>query len=340
MDSPMPTTNSSPVPTPMASTVPTPMASPEHTPVPSPVHTLVPSPVTDFSDDYESVDDSAYRPSPYVSEGDEVEAGAVNICGKRRMGTSTIDKGKGVAVSGSRKTGKNMGTSATILEENSEGDDISEEEEKSKNWVPPPTDDQQTGQDEVDLSQGVPTSDPPQSQPSNDQASNMENSAGSTTHQVQQPTIPSSTVENPATQVALISATSDTIMGTTNVRPATKGNNFKNPPYRPPGLVPGSLRHKMATMRPPSASFIVPPMPAHNNSPRPQLSLQPSADTIQAASQGTRERFMKFIPTPRGPSPGGHAARGPSPAGPTPRGHTPARPTPRGPSPKGPQPPK
>ncbi|KAJ1376875.1 talin-2 isoform X1 [Sesbania bispinosa] len=108
---------------------------------------------------------------------------------------------------------------------------------------------------------------------------------------------------------------SQQLQGNTTSRPLIRGRNFKNPPYRPLGRVPGGLRHKMNTVRPPPVTYTVPLEVAHNNSTTPQLQLQPSNETIQAASQGTRARFMQFIPTPRGPSIAGPRPRGPPPAG-------------------------
>ncbi|KAJ1380534.1 protein phosphatase 2C domain-containing protein [Sesbania bispinosa] len=78
----------------------------------------------------------------------------------------------------------------------------------------------------------------------------------------------------------------------------------------------------MNTIKPPPVTY-VPPDAAHNNSTTPQLHLQPSNETIQATSQGTRARFMQFIPTPRGPSPAGPTLRRPLPAGPSPIGGAP-----------------
>ncbi|KAJ1399391.1 hypothetical protein SESBI_30325 [Sesbania bispinosa] len=73
------------------------------------------------------------------------------------------------------------------------------------------------------------------------------------------------------------------------------------------GLFPKSaFRPKLNTMRPPPVGSIVPPQAtppdSMNNSSTQQLPGQPSQGTINAASQGTREMLMKFIPTPRGPS--------------------------------------
>ncbi|KAJ1379680.1 type II toxin-antitoxin system HipA family toxin [Sesbania bispinosa] len=92
-------------------------------PVPSFMPLLVASYVTDFSDDNESVEDSVYRPSPYVSEGDEMDDSVVNL------------SRKGVSVSGMRKKWKNVsgsgcvGTSNIVEVQNNDGDGISEQEE-------------------------------------------------------------------------------------------------------------------------------------------------------------------------------------------------------------------
>ncbi|KAJ1385314.1 topoisomerase IV [Sesbania bispinosa] len=57
------------------------------------VPSLMPSPVashvTGFSDDNESVEDGVYRPSPYVSEGDEMDDSMVNLFGKKKKGFKT-----------------------------------------------------------------------------------------------------------------------------------------------------------------------------------------------------------------------------------------------------------
>ncbi|KAJ1419450.1 hypothetical protein SESBI_15005 [Sesbania bispinosa] len=49
-------------------------------------------------------------------------------------------------------------------------------------------------------------------------------------------------------------------------------------------------------------TYLATPPNSMHNSLTQQLPPQPSQGTINAASQGTRERLMKFIPTPRGPS--------------------------------------
>ncbi|KAJ1398395.1 hypothetical protein SESBI_31105 [Sesbania bispinosa] len=118
--------------------------------------------------------------------------------------------------------------------------------QKPKNWVAPAplepqtiNNDPQTGPDEVDLSQGVPTADFPESQPNN--------------------TSPKSNI----------------IRGKTSTRPPIRDRNLKNPPYRPPGTVPRGLRRKMNTMRPPTVTHPTPLEAAHHNSTTPQLQLQP-----------------------------------------------------------------
>ncbi|KAJ1380533.1 hypothetical protein SESBI_45938 [Sesbania bispinosa] len=146
---PVPASMDSPLPTPMVSPFPSPMASPLPTLVPSampsPDHTPVASPVTDFSNDYESVEDKAYRPSPHVSEGDEMDDSVVDHSGmkknglktptNRKKGASSNEKGEEVSVSGRRKKGKSDsgsgcgGTTNRAEIQNNEGEDISKEDE-------------------------------------------------------------------------------------------------------------------------------------------------------------------------------------------------------------------
>ncbi|KAJ1398394.1 hypothetical protein SESBI_31104 [Sesbania bispinosa] len=117
MESPLPTPIVSPVPTPVPSPVPSPVPTlvPSLVPTPehAPEHTPMPSPESDFSDDYESVEDNVYRPSSHEM---------------------------GVSVSGSRKKGKNIcgcggnsnrGEIPDIYEEDELGaeDEVAEENE-------------------------------------------------------------------------------------------------------------------------------------------------------------------------------------------------------------------
>ncbi|KAJ1419451.1 hypothetical protein SESBI_15006 [Sesbania bispinosa] len=84
-----------------------PVGSPLHTPVSSPIHM-----VSDDSDDYESVEDSAYKPSPFVSEDDDMNDSVVKkkrgiksktTPVKRKIGATSNDKGKGVVVDASKE---------------------------------------------------------------------------------------------------------------------------------------------------------------------------------------------------------------------------------------------
>ncbi|KAJ1388174.1 forkhead box protein J3-like isoform X1 [Sesbania bispinosa] len=85
-------------------------------------------------------------------------------------------------------------------------------------------------------------------------------------------------------QPPLISPTSNIMRGQTSTRPPIRGTNLKNPPYRPPGTVPGGLRRMMNTVRPQTVTRSPPLEVAHHNSATPQFQLQPSHETIQAAS--------------------------------------------------------
>ncbi|KAJ1389069.1 hypothetical protein SESBI_38582 [Sesbania bispinosa] len=107
--SPLCTPIASPVPTP----VPSPMPSPISANVRSHIPSLFPSPLnshvnSEFSDDYESAEDSVYRPSPHVSDADE---SIDQVPLSRKRGASSAEKGKGVSVSARRKKGKKVGGS-------------------------------------------------------------------------------------------------------------------------------------------------------------------------------------------------------------------------------------
>ncbi|KAJ1417614.1 hypothetical protein SESBI_16460 [Sesbania bispinosa] len=60
------------------------------------------------SDDYESAEDSVYRPSPHVSDGDE---SIDQVPLSRKRVASSAEKRKGVSVSARRKKGKKVGGS-------------------------------------------------------------------------------------------------------------------------------------------------------------------------------------------------------------------------------------
>ncbi|KAJ1395506.1 proteoglycan 4-like [Sesbania bispinosa] len=294
----------------------TPTLSKSSTPhVASPLHT---SEMSDGSDDYESVEDSAYRPSPCLSDEDD------SVVKKKS------DKGKGIAVDSSKKmkspvgrkrkgrdcaTGSgNAGTANREHEQKTEEpahmdeDNIFEYEEpehrdqydsfehevnehggvppKPKNWAPPTTENEQSQQDEVDLSQGVPNSDPQESQPTNivddTSAGNEGNNFTASTY-------------TPA--VAEVQGGIQ-LLHPHLFRPPSKGMPSKNPPYRPPGLVTKAVfRHKMKTLRPPSSRSVVSPQST------PTEPLAPSQGVIRPSSQTSGEQPMTFIPTPRGPPP-------------------------------------
>ncbi|KAJ1387333.1 proteoglycan 4-like [Sesbania bispinosa] len=110
-----------------------PVESPLQTPVNSPIH------MSDDSDDYGSAEDSAYKPSPIVSEDDDMDDNVVKKNSgikrkttpvKRKIGAAGNDKGKGVAADASDEdetsieeeidVGSNVG--------NGKEDDISENE--------------------------------------------------------------------------------------------------------------------------------------------------------------------------------------------------------------------
>ncbi|KAJ1410705.1 hypothetical protein SESBI_21727 [Sesbania bispinosa] len=334
---PVPSPVSSPVPTPMPSPVPTHVPSPVPSPEPSPVPTREPSPLpsneTSYTDDYESAEDEVYRPSPHVSDADEV---VQEIPVRRKGGPTSAEKGKGVVVSGSRKKGKNncgsggnsnRGEFPFIFEEfevhvedeQPEEDEVfiggsighrqtytygmptenqdgpqhhemtSDEDshsyhseqlntlvcghnnhnirkctnigvpQKPKNWVAPAPAEPQARPDEVNLSQGVPNADPPTSQPDNSQTENVDNHTTELAATNSQPlvTVSASTFVQPQ----LISPTSNIMRGQACSRPSTRGTNFKNPPYRPPGSVSGGLRKKMNTVRPQTVTHTPPPRP-------------------------------------------------------------------------------
>ncbi|KAJ1396567.1 hypothetical protein SESBI_32491 [Sesbania bispinosa] len=306
--------------------------------VASPLHT---SEMSDGSDDYESAEDSAYRPSPCLSDEDD------SVVKKKS------DKGKGIAVDSSKKmkspagrkrkgrdcaTGSgNAGTANREHEQETEEpahmdeDNIFEYEEpghrdqydsfehevnehggvppKPKNWAPPTTENEQSQQDEVDLSQGVPNSDPQESQPTNivddTSAGNEGNNFTASTYtpavaEVQLNVAPNVVGRNTTTAPTPIQifAAPNITGGSTGVRPPSKGMPSKNPPYRPPGLVTKAVfRHKMKTLRPPSSRSVVSPQST------PTEPLAPSQGVIQPSSQTSGEQPMTFIPTPRGPPP-------------------------------------
>ncbi|KAJ1414566.1 hypothetical protein SESBI_18816 [Sesbania bispinosa] len=286
-----------------------PIESPLQTPVNSPIH------MSDDSDDYESAEDSAYKPSPIVSEDDDMDDSVVKKKSgikskttpvKRKIGAAGNDKGKRVAADASDEdeisieeeidVGSNVG--------NGEGDDISEDEveevdgggnvghrefysqgmssepqvgpevgpqpqetrtnvgvpKKPKKWTPPATDNPQTVQEEVNLSQGVPSSDPQDSQP------RLQSAVSETNIAQANPAATQPTQANPAAAQATQANT--TAQGTAQVQ---------------------------------QTSLVTQP-DSMNNSSTQQLPGQPSQGTINAASQGTLSRLMKFIPTPMGPS--------------------------------------
>ncbi|KAJ1408303.1 proteoglycan 4-like [Sesbania bispinosa] len=302
----------------------TPTLSKSSTPhVASPLHT---SEMSDGSDDYESAEDSAYRPSPCLSDEDD------SVVKKKS------DKGKGIAVDSSKKmkspagrkrkgrdcaTGSgNAGTANREHEQETEEpahmdeDNIFEYEEpehrdqydsfehevngrggvppKPKNWAPPTTENEQSQQDEVDLSQGDDTS-----------AGNEGNNFTASTYtpevaEVQLNATPNVVGRNTTTAPTPIQmfAAPNITGGSTGVRPPSKGMPSKNPPYRPPGLVTKVVfRHKMKTLRPPSSRSVVSPQST------PTEPLAPSQGVIQPSSQTSGEQPMAFIPTPRGPPP-------------------------------------
>ncbi|KAJ1380907.1 hypothetical protein SESBI_45648 [Sesbania bispinosa] len=80
------------------------VASPLHTPLSSPIPDMI-----DDSDDYDSAEDSAYRPCPRVSEEDDSVVKKKRIMKnmttpvKRIKGATTNDKGKGISVSSSKR---------------------------------------------------------------------------------------------------------------------------------------------------------------------------------------------------------------------------------------------
>ncbi|KAJ1403244.1 circumsporozoite protein-like [Sesbania bispinosa] len=285
---PMPSSENPHVAAPIESPLPTPIASPAPTlvpsPVPSPIPSIIPSPLpspipshvhSEFSDDYENVEDSVYRPSHHVSDVDESND---QVPLSRKRVASSAERGKGVYVSASRKKANN----------NPQG-----------------------GPDELDLSQGLHSANLPDSQPNNSQPTNVDNNSPELAPTTAQPTI----VVTGATSVqpSMLSPTSNITSGQAASRPPSRGKNLRSPPYKPPGTVPGGLRQKLNTVRPPNVTHSAPPEATHHNSAPQQSQLQPSHETILAASQGTRARFMQFIPTPPGPSTSGPRPRGPPP---------------------------
>ncbi|KAJ1407708.1 hypothetical protein SESBI_24184 [Sesbania bispinosa] len=190
--------------------------------------------------------------------------------------------------------------------------------QKPRNWVDPaPAEPQaannnpQGGPDELDLSQGLPSANLPDSQPNNSQPTNVDSNSPELAPTTAQPTI----VVTGATSVqpSMLSPTSNITSGQAASRPPSRGKNLRNLPYKPPGTIPGGLRRKLNTVRPPNVTHSAPPEATHHNSAPQQSQLQPSHETILAASQGTRARFMQFIPTPPGPSTSGPRPRGPPP---------------------------
>ncbi|KAJ1378297.1 hypothetical protein SESBI_48007 [Sesbania bispinosa] len=188
---------------------------------------------------------------------------------------------------------------------------------KTKKWTSTATDNPQTVQEEVNLSQGVPSSDPQDSQPPTTEPvlflkptlfkptllllnQLKPNPAGA------QATQANTTAQGTAQvqQTSLNFQAPNIIGGSASFRPSSKGISLKNPPYRPPGLFPKSaFRPKLNTMRPPLVGSGVPPQatqPDSMNNSSTQLLGQPSQGTINAASQGTHSRLMKFIPTQGG----------------------------------------
>ncbi|KAJ1378134.1 proteoglycan 4-like [Sesbania bispinosa] len=300
-----------------------PVESPLQTPGNSPIHMM-----SDASDDYESVEDSAYKPSPIVSEDDDMDDSLVKKKSgikskttpvKRKIGAASNDKGKGVAADASDED------EISVEEEIDVGSNVGNGEEddggvsgnklkrsyadvicsrcglsnhksrtctnvgvlqKPKKWTP--------------AAQANPAATQPTQAKGTVAQATATNPAATQTNTAAQGTaqVGHTYVNVPAPNI---------IGGSTSFRPASKGNSLKNPPYRPPGLFPKSaFRPKLNTMRPPIVGAIVPPQATQpqsvNNSSTQQLPGQPSQGTINAASQGTRERLMKFIPTPRGPS--------------------------------------
>ncbi|KAJ1376901.1 hypothetical protein SESBI_49442 [Sesbania bispinosa] len=308
----------------------------------------------DDSDDYESAKNSAYKPSPTVSEDDDMDDSVVkdksgikskNTPVKRKKAAASNDKGKGVAVDASDEDEISVEEEIDVVSGNklkrSYADVIYSRcglsnhksrtctnvgvPQKPKKWTPPATDIPQTGQEEVNLSQGVPTADPQDShQPTTEgqaqpkiqaTAIAQANPAAPQTTQAKGTAAQAAATNHVATQTntaaqgtAQVNFPAPNIIGgSTSFRPSSKGISLKNPPYRPPSLFPKSaFRPKFNTMRPPIVGAVVPPQATQpqtvNNSSTQQLPGQPSQGTINAASQGTRERLMKFIPTPRGPS--------------------------------------
>ncbi|KAJ1406578.1 hypothetical protein SESBI_24933 [Sesbania bispinosa] len=188
--------------------------------------------------------------------------------------------------------------------------------QKPKNWVDPaPAEpqaantDPQAGPEEVILSQGVPSDDVPNSQPNMSQPTNVDSNLSDLTPTTQPPIVATS-----ANSVQPSMPQSQAV-GHTASRPPSRGRNFRNPPYKAPTTVQGGFRQKLNTVRPTNLTNSAPHAPGHNNTVATQTQLQPSNETMLAASLGTRSRFMQFIPTPPGPSTTGPRPRGPPPTG-------------------------
>ncbi|KAJ1388815.1 putative Polycomb group protein ASXL2 isoform X1 [Sesbania bispinosa] len=341
---PMPSSEMPYVPAPMESPLPTPIVSPFPSPIASPIPTHVPSPVPS------PVPHLSTHPCLHLNQilvmtmkvlrtvfidPPCMRKKGKNVCGSGSGGTSDRaeihhNEGDDISEEDELVVGGTVGHKQTYTQgmpsEPQGGPQLHEcghsnhnirkctnigVPQKPRDWVPPATAEQETvnndpqaGPDEVDLSQGVPTADPPESQPNNAQPRNVESHTSEVATAIVQPTITVTAFPNLKHHG-----------GHTATRPPIRGRNFKNPPYRPPGTVPGDLRRKMNTVRPPIVTHTSPPKAAHHNSTTPQLQLQPSNETIQAASQGTRARFMQFIPIPRRPPPPGHSAAGGPPTG-------------------------
>ncbi|KAJ1385987.1 hypothetical protein SESBI_41188 [Sesbania bispinosa] len=188
--------------------------------------------------------------------------------------------------------------------------------QKPKNWVDPApaepqaaNNDPQAGPEEVVLSQGVPSDDVPNSQPNMSQRTNVDSNLSDLTPTTQPPIVATS-----ANSVQPSMPQSQAV-GYAVIRPPSRGRYPRNPPYKAPTTVQGGFRKKLNTVRPTNLTHSAPHNPGHNNTAAPQTQLQPSNETMLAASLGTGERFMQFIPTPPGPSTAGPRPRGPPSAG-------------------------
>ncbi|KAJ1387855.1 hypothetical protein SESBI_39616 [Sesbania bispinosa] len=150
--------------------------------------------------------------------------------------------------------------------------------QKPRNWVDPaPAEPQeannnpQGGPDELDLSQGLPSANLPDSQLNNNQPTNVDSNSPELAPTTAQPTI-------------ALSPTSKITSGQATSRPPSRGRNLRNPLYKPPGTVPGGFRQKLNTVRPPNVTHSAPPEATHHNSIPQQSQLQPSHETILEAS--------------------------------------------------------